>query len=459
VPEVEQYDALIIGAGQAGVPLARAFAQAGKHTALIEREHIGGTCINEGCTPTKTMVASARAAYVVSRAAHYGVDLASIGQIDMSVVRRRKRAIVESFRGSSQHRLEKQEHLDLIFGEAKFTGERQVAVADRTLTAPTLVINAGARPSIPDLPGLDTVPYLTSTSIMELDHVPDHLIVLGGGYIGLEFAQMFRRFGSKVTVVQRSGHVLGREDEDVAAEIEKILNGEDIDFVFNATAKRVEPGGNKGSRLSVEVEGAQSVLGGSHLLLAVGRTPNTDTLDLSKAGVDIDAHGYIKVDERLRTSADGVYALGDINGGSAFTHISYDDYRILEANLLKGGDRTTKGRLVPYTVFIDPQLGRVGMTETEATSSGRNIKVAKLPMAHVARAVETDETRGFMKAIVDADTEEILGCSILGIEGGEIMGAMQLAMMGNLRYTQLRDAVFAHPTLIESLNNLFMSLG
>ena len=458
MPQVEQYDALIIGAGQAGVPLARAFAQAGKHTTLIEREHVGGTCINEGCTPTKTMVASARTAYVVSRAAHYGVDLASAGPIDMAVVRQRKRAIVESFRGGSQHRLEKQENLDLIFGEAKFTGERQISVLDRTLTAPIVVINAGARPAVPDLPGLGSIPYLTSTSIMELDDVPEHLIVLGGGYIGLEFAQMFKRFGSKVTVVQRSQHLLGREDDDVVEEVEKILRGEGVEFIFNATAKKVESDGNKSSILSVEVDGGSQRVEGSHLLLAVGRTSNADSLDLSKAGVDIDNRGYIKVDDRLRTSAEGVYALGDINGGPAFTHISYDDYRILETNLLKGGDRTTKGRLIPYTVFIDPQLGRVGMTEAEAKSSGRNIKVAKMPMTHVARALEVDETRGFMKAIVDADTEEILGCSILGMEGGEIMGAMQLAMMGNLRYTHLRDAVFSHPTLLEALNNLFMTL-
>ena len=459
MPETENYDALIIGAGQAGVPLARAFAQAGKRTALIEREHVGGTCINEGCTPTKTMVASARTAYVVSRAAHYGVDLASAGPIDMAVVRQRKRDIVDSFRGGSEHRLKKQEGLDLIFGEARFTDERQIIVNDRNLTAPMVVINAGARPAIPNLPGIDTIPHLTSTSIMELDVVPAHLIVLGGGYIGLEFAQMFRRFGSKVTVVQRSGHVLGREDDDVVEAVEKILSDEGIEFIFNAIAKRVQRDGNKGSQLSVEVDGAEREIAGSHILLAVGRTPNTDSLDLANAGVDIDARGFIKVDERLRTSAEGVYALGDINGGPAFTHISYDDYRIIEANLLKGGDRTTRGRLVPYTVFIDPQLGRVGLSEAEAKASGRNIKVAKMPMTHVARALEVDETRGFMKAIVDIDSEEILGYCALGIEGGEMMGAMQLAMMGGLKYTQLRDAVFAHPTLLESFNNLFMTLS
>jgi pyruvate/2-oxoglutarate dehydrogenase complex dihydrolipoamide dehydrogenase (E3) component len=458
VPNVEQYDALIIGAGQAGVPLARAFAQAGRRTALVEREHVGGTCINEGCTPTKTMVASARTAYVVSRASTYGVDLATSGPIDMTVVRHRKRAIVESFRNGSRRRLERQEHLDLIFSEAVFTGERQVAVGDRTLTAPIVVINAGARPAIPDLSGIDSVPYLTSTTIMELDIVPEHLVVLGGGYIGLEFAQMFRRFGSRVTVIQRSGHVLGREDADIVEEIEKILGDEGVEFLFNAEARNAERIGNDGVRLAVVVDGAERLIDGSHLLLAVGRKPNTDALQVERAGIEIDGRGFIKVDERLRTSANGVYALGDINGGPAFTHISYDDYRILEANLIKGGDRTTAGRLLPYTVFIDPELGRVGMTEIEAKSTGRNIKVAKMPMTHVARALETDEARGFMKAIVDADTEEILGCAVLGIEGGEIMGALQIAMMGGLRYTQLRDAVFAHPTLMESLNNLFMTL-
>lgn len=458
MPKPEQYDAVIIGAGQAGVPLARAFAQAGKRTALIEREHVGGTCVNEGCTPTKTMVASARVAYVASRASTYGVDLATAGPIDMTVVRRRKRAIVASFRDGAQHRLEKQVNLDLIFAEARFSGDRSVVIGDRTLTAPLVVINAGARPSIPNLPGVDNVSYLTSTSIMELDVVPEHLLVLGGGYVGLEFAQMFRRFGSRVTVIQRTGSVLGREDDDVVKEVENILRGEGIDFLFNAEAKKVEKSGNDGVRLSVVQGGAEQSVAGSHLLLAVGRTPNTDSLNVDAAGIDIDGHGFIKVDERLRTSAEGVYALGDIKGGPAFTHISYDDYRIIEANLIKGGDRTTKDRLVPYTVFIDPQLGRVGMTEAEAKSTGRNIRVAKLPMAYVARALETDETRGFMKAIVDMDTQEILGVAVLGIEGGEIMGALQIAMMGGLRYPQLRDAVLSHPTLLESLNNLFMTL-
>jgi pyruvate/2-oxoglutarate dehydrogenase complex dihydrolipoamide dehydrogenase (E3) component len=461
VAETAEYDAIIIGSGQAGGPLARAFAESGKRAAIIECEHVGGTCVNEGCTPTKTMVASARVAYVEGRASSYGIPV-STSPTDMSIVRQRKRDIVDDFSSSSQRKLEKEKNLDLIWGEASFVGEHLVEVKtfgpSRTLTAPTIVINAGARPAVPDVPGLSDVPFLNSTTIMELDIVPEHLIILGAGYVGMEFAQMFRRFGSRVTVVQRSGHVLDREDEDVAAEIENILRGEGIEFIFNAEARRISQTEGKGVRVELHAGDGDRAIEGSHLLVATGRVPNTERLNLAAAGVAVDDHGFIKVDEHLRTSAEGIYAAGDIKGGPAFTHISYDDFRILQANLLEGGDRTTTGRLVPYTVFIDPQLGRVGMTEAEARKAGRKIKVAKLPMTEVARALETDETRGFMKAVVDAGTEQILGCSILGIDGGEIMGALQIAMMGKLRYSQIRDAIFAHPTLVESLNNLFMTL-
>jgi pyruvate/2-oxoglutarate dehydrogenase complex dihydrolipoamide dehydrogenase (E3) component len=326
------------------------------------------------------------------------------------------------------------------------------------LQAGTIVINAGARPSAPPLDGLDTVPALDSTSIMELDAVPEHLLVLGGGYVGLEFGQMFRRFGARVTIVQRGPALLAREDPDVAEAVAGIMREDGIDVLLDADATRVAAGPGGGVRLEVRVGGSARALEGSHLLVAAGRRPNTDGLGLEAAGVETDARGFVKVDERLRTNVPGIYAIGDVNGGPAFTHISYDDFRILRANLLEGGSATTTGRLVPYTVFIDPQLGRVGLGEAEATASGREVRIAKMPMSYVARALEVDEPRGFMKAVVDAGSGQVLGCAVLGLEGGELMAALQVAIMGRLPYTALRDAVFAHPTLAESLNNLFASL-
>jgi pyruvate/2-oxoglutarate dehydrogenase complex dihydrolipoamide dehydrogenase (E3) component len=459
----QHYDAIVIGSGQAGGPLATALAHAGRRTALIEREHIGGTCINEGCTPTKTMVASARVAHLARRAADYGVQVGPVA-VEMAKVRQRKREIVESFRGGSQRRIESTDGLDLIFGEASFSGPKSLAVrlnggGSRELTADLIVINAGARPGRPPIPGLDRVPALDSTSIMELDVAPEHLLVLGGGYVGLEFGQMFRRFGSQVTVVQRGKQLLNREDEDVAGEVAKILREDGIEVLLETDALGVEQAGGGGAlRLRVHSPDRERVLEGSHLLVAAGRVPNADRLNLDAAGVRTDRQGFITVNERLETSVPGIYALGDIKGGPAFTHISYDDFRILRTNLIEGGHATTEGRLVPYTVFIDPQLGRVGLGEQEAREQGRAIKVAKLPMSHVARALEVDETRGFMKAVVDAASGQILGCAVLGLEGGEIMAVLQMAMIGQVPYTTIRDGVFAHPTLAESLNNLFMGL-
>jgi pyruvate/2-oxoglutarate dehydrogenase complex dihydrolipoamide dehydrogenase (E3) component len=457
----QQFDAIVIGSGQAGTPLSTALAEAGMHTALIERKHVGGTCVNEGCTPTKTMVASARVACLARRAADYGVHTGDI-RIDMERVRQRKRDIVNSFRDGSQGRIEKTANLELIFGEASFTGAKSLLVrlkdgGQRALTAAKIFINAGARPSVPTLDGLKSVPFLDSTSIMELDTVPQHLLVLGGGYVGLEFGQMFRRFGSRVTSVQSGGQLLNREDPDIAEEVAKILQQDGIEVLLNANANRVSQ--SDGSiRLEVQQQGHSTALAGSHLLVATGRVPNSDTLNLGAAGVQTDDRGFIKVDGRLETTSNGVYALGDIKGGPAFTHISYDDFRIIRTNLIGKGSATTDGRLVPYTVFIDPQLGRIGVTETEARAQKGNIRVAKLPMTSVARALEVDETRGFMKAIVDGESNQILGAAVLGIEGGEIMSAIEIAMMGKLPYTALRDGVFAHPTLAESLNNLFMAM-
>lgn len=459
--DTQKFDAIIIGSGQGGVPLSRALADSGMRTALVERSHIGGTCINEGCTPTKTMIASGRVAYLARRAADYGVQTGPVS-INLGRVRQRKRDIVDSFRNGSQKRLEQTKNLDLIFGEASFTGSKTLNIrrsdgAISSLSADRIFINAGTRPSKPKLDGLDTVPFLDNVSIMELDKVPDHLLVLGGGYIGLEFGQLFRRFGSRITIVQSAPKLLTREDADVSEEILKILREDGVEILLNATTSRVEKA-EKGIQLHVSQPGHSTTIAGSHLLVATGRTPNSDSLNLSAAGIKTDSHGFIQVNDRLETSAEGVYALGDIKGGPAFTHISYDDFRILRSNLLEKKNATTKGRQVPYCVFIDPQLGRIGMTEAEARQQDRNIRIAKLPMSSVARALEVDETRGFMKAIVDAETAEILGAAVLGIEGGEVMSVLETAIMGKLPYTALRDATFAHPTLAESLNNLFMSL-
>jgi pyruvate/2-oxoglutarate dehydrogenase complex dihydrolipoamide dehydrogenase (E3) component len=457
----EPYDAIVIGSGQGGTPLCSALAGAGMRTALIERKHVGGTCINEGCTPTKTMVASGRVAYLARRAGDYGVHTGPVS-IDMAKVRQRKRDIVDSFRNGSQTRIEKTANLELIFGEASFSGPKKVLVrsrdgGQRTISAKHIFINAGTRAARPRLDGLETVPFLDNVSIMELDALPDHLLILGGGYIGLEFGQLFRRLGSRVTIVQSAGQLLVREDADVAGEITKILREDGVEVVLRANATHAEESG-KSIRLSVESNNGSTALVGSHLLVATGRVPNSDTLNLSAAGIQSNGRGFIQVNERLETTADGVYALGDIKGGPAFTHISYDDFRILRANVIQKKTASTRDRQVPYTVFIDPQLGRVGLTEREARAQGRNIRIAKLPMTHVARALEVDETRGFMKAIVDAGSEQILGAAILGIEGGEIMSAVQIAMMGKLPYTALRDGTFAHPTLAESLNNLFTAM-
>jgi pyruvate/2-oxoglutarate dehydrogenase complex dihydrolipoamide dehydrogenase (E3) component len=454
----EKYDAIIIGAGQAGVPLSTTLAKAGRRTVLIEQEHVGGTCINEGCTPTKTMVASARVAYLARRALDYGVETGPV-RVDLGRVRERKRSIVESFRGGSQRRIEATDGVDLVFGEARFVAPRTLTVNGRSLQADLIFINTGGRPAAPDVSGLDRVAPLDSTSIMELDRVPEHLIVLGGGYIGLEFAQMFRRFGSRVTVLQRGRQLLPLEDEDIAGAVLGILREDGIEVLLEAEARCAERIDDGGARVVARTAGGDRTIVGSHVLLAAGRVPNTERLEPKAAGVETDAKGFIRVNERLETTAPGVYALGDVKGGPAFTHISYDDYRIIRANLLEHGNRTTADRPVPYTVFMDPQLGRIGLTEREARKQGRAYRAATMPMNYVARALEMDEARGMMKVLVDPESRQVLGAAVLGIEGGEIMAALQLAMMGNVPYDRLRDAVFAHPTLAESLNNLFATLG
>jgi pyruvate/2-oxoglutarate dehydrogenase complex dihydrolipoamide dehydrogenase (E3) component len=458
----QHYDVVVIGAGQAGVPLSQALARAGRRTALIEREHVGGTCINKGCTPTKTMVASAKVAYFDRRSADYGVSNGQVS-VDMVAVRQRKRDMVRSFRSGSERRLH-DAGVDLIMGEARFSGPKELEARlndggqTLRLTAENIFINTGARPANPPIEGLENVDALNSTTIMELDEVPDHLLVLGGSYVGLEFAQMFRRFGSEVTVVQRGGRLMSREDADVAEAVAEIMRQDGIEVLLGTQAQRAEQTGRKKIRLMVSTPEGEGTLEGSHLLVAAGRPANTEELNLEAAGVETNRRGQIEVNDRLETSAEGVWALGDVKGGPAFTHISYDDFRIIRTNLLEGGNATIAGRKVPYTVFIDPQLGRAGLSEQEAREQGLNVRVAKIPMSYVTRAVEVDEPRGFMKAIVDADTDQILGCAILGVEGGEVAAMLQIAMMGGLPYTVLSDAIFAHPTLAESLNTLFSNL-
>ena len=460
--QTKHYDAIVIGAGQAGGPLSTTLAKAGWKTALIERVHVGGTCINEGCTPTKTMVASGRVAYLARRGADYGVQTGPV-TIDMTKVRQRKRDIVDSFRNSGQRRIETTEGVDLLMGEASFTGPKAIELRlnngeMRQLTASTILINAGARPAKPSITGVEAVSTLDSTSIMELDVVPEHLLIVGGGYIGLEFGQMFRRFGSQVTVIQRGANLLAREDADVAEEVAKIMREDGLEVLLETKPISVKQLSEGNIQLMVQTKTGERILNGSHLLMAAGRVPNTDWLNLDAAGIQTDKRGFIQVNERLETNVPGIYGLGDVKGGPAFTHISYDDFRIIRTNLLEKGNASIHERLVPYTVFIDPQLGRVGLSETDARAQGRNIKVATLPMNYVARALEMDESRGFMKAVVDADTGQILGAAVLGIEGGEIMAILEVAMIGKVPYTVLSDGVFAHPTLAESLNNLFSTL-
>jgi pyruvate/2-oxoglutarate dehydrogenase complex dihydrolipoamide dehydrogenase (E3) component len=454
------YDAVIVGAGQSGVPLSTALGRAGWKVALVERHLVGGSCINWGCTPTKTMVASARVADVVRRAASYGVQAGGV-EVDLAAVRRRKDEVVESFRRGLLRRIEEAEGVDLLLGEAGFTGHKALAVrlnegGTLHLSAGKILMNTGGRPHLPRVQGLQDVPFLDSTSIMELEDLPEHLIVIGGGYVGLEFGQMFRRFGSRVSIVQRNVQLLKQEDPDVAEAVAEILREDGIQVLTGVEAQEV--GGERGA-ISVHVNGAggPQALHGSHLLVASGREPNTQALNLAEGGVAVDRRGYIIVDECLETNVPGVYAMGDVKGGPAFTHVSYDDYRILCTHLLGEGGRTVHDRPVPYVVFTDPQLGRIGLTEQGARGEGRPIRVARMPMSSVARAVEVGETRGFMKVVVDAESDQILGAAILGYQGGELMAMLQVAMMGRLPYPALRDAVFTHPTLAESLNSLFSS--
>jgi pyruvate/2-oxoglutarate dehydrogenase complex dihydrolipoamide dehydrogenase (E3) component len=460
--EPEQYDVIIIGAGQAGVPLSKRLAKAGKKVVFIEKRWIGGTCVNDGCTPTKTWVGSAKAAYMAATGAHVGINIKSY-KVDMAQIKKRKDDIVLNARNGSQKAIEAIPNLHLVFGDAAFTDIKTVTVklndgGTKVFKADLIFIDTGAKTLIPPVEGLSDIKYLTSTSILELDKPPEHLLVLGGNYIGLEFGQMFRRFGSKVTILERSARLVSREDEDISAEMRRILELEDIDVQTGTIATKFRQTKKGNIVATVKSTEDQKEIKCTHVLIAVGRVPQTQTLGLDKTGVKVDERGYIKVNSKLETNVKGIYALGDVNGGPAFTHISYNDYTIVYRNLIEGAKLTTTNRPVPYCMFTDPELGRIGLSETEARKQGLTVKVSKLSMAHVARAIEVGDTRGFMKAVVDPKTKKILGAAILGAQGGEIMTVLQMAMEGNITYDEIRYYVFAHPLYSESLNNLFMAI-
>jgi len=459
---MEIYDAIVIGSGQAGGPLAKKLALAGKKTALIERRYVGGTCVNDGCTPTKTWVASAKAAYMATKSRDLGIDIKSF-KVNMPQIQKRKNDVVSLFRNGSQKGLEAAKGLSLLFGEATFTGPKTILVklndgGSIEMKADLIFMNTGCRTVIPQIDGLSDIDYLTSTTILDLVKVPEHLLVLGGNYIGLEFGQMFRRFGSKVTVLEKGPRIVAREDEDISTELTHILEDEKIKILTDSQALKFKKTGKGNISATIKTGGKEHKIKCSHVLIAIGRAPNTDMLDLEKTGVKTDDRGFIEVNDKLETNIQGIYALGDVKGGPAFTHISYNDFTIVYRNIVKGENLNTKDRPAPYCMFTDPQLGRVGLDETEAKKQGLKVKIAKLPMAHVARASETGDTRGFMKAVVDAKTKKILGATVLGQDGGEIMTVLQMAMEGGITYDRIRYCVFAHPLYSESLNNLFMTI-
>lgn len=440
------YDAIIIGAGQAGPSLAGRFNDAGKKVAIIERKHVGGTCVNTGCKPTKTLVASAYAAHLARRGSDYGVVLDGAVKIDMPTVMRRSHKVTLDSRKGNESWLEGMPNCTLIRGHARFEDKHTIRVGDEVLTAPQIFLNVGGRATIPDFPGISDIPYMTNSDIVMLDRVPKHLIVIGGSYIGLEFAQMYRRFGAEVTVVEKGSRLVGREDEDISDSIREILEAEGITIRTGADDIRFRKDGND---IVVHVSAETPEVTGSDVLLAVGRRPNTDDLGLDKAGIELDARGYIKVDDHLATNVEGIWALGDCNGRGAFTHTAYNDFEIVAANLFDGEDRKVSDRLLGYALYIDPPLGRVGMSEAEAKKSGKKVLVSRLPMKRVGRAVEKGETQGLMKFIADADTRQILGAAILGTSGDESIHGVLDMMNAGATYDQLRWAVPIHPTVSE----------
>ncbi len=444
-----KYDAIILGSGQAGMPLAFALAGRGSTVALVEKGNIGGTCINTGCTPTKTMVARAQVAHYARNAERWGVSTSGV-RVNLDTIVAQKNKVVENARNSQTKGIAKFPSLRLYRGHAEFAGPHQVKVGDGLLESDRIFINTGARPSIPEIPGLSSSGYLTNETIMELVTVPEHLLVIGGGYVGLEFGQMFSRFGSQVTIIQTAGQIVPREDVEVAAELQKSLEAEGITFFLDARTTNVARK-DGAIRLTIEQGGASRAISGSHLLVATGRRPNADDLALEKAGVQTNENGSIHVNSKLETTVPGVWALGDVKGGPAFTHISYNDYQIVYANVIEGKNLSIENRIVPYCVFTDPQLGGVGMTEREAREKGYRLKVGSVPMTRVARAIERDETAGLMKLIVNAEDDRILGATILSSDGGETVHILYTLMLANQPYTLLKGAVYIHPTLAEGL--------
>ena len=454
---IESCDAIVIGSGQAGPPLAVRMAQTGLRTVLIEREHIGGTCVNDGCIPTKALVASARVAHLARRAGDYGVRLGAGVSVDMTAVKARKDRVVQASLDSLGAWLARTENLEVALAAARFVGPRTVAIGARTLSAPRIFINTGGHPVVPDWPGLADVPYLTNTSMMAMDRLPEHLIVVGGSYIGLEFAQMYRRFGSEVTVVEYADRPIAREDPDLSAAIREILEGEGITFrcgVRDAMVARHK----SGVRIDGVVAGRPVSVAGSDLLLAVGRRPNVEDLNLEAAGVKLDPRGYIAVDDQLQTSAAGIWALGDVNGRGAFTHTSYNDYEIVAANLLDGESRRVSDRIMAYALFTDPPLGRVGLTEAEVRAAGRPALKGYLPMTRVGRAKERGETQGFMKVLVDRETKMILGAALLCIEGDEIVHSLLDIMAAKAPCTVIERSMHIHPTVSELIPTMLSDL-
>ena len=451
------YDAIVIGTGQAGPALTRRLVAAGWKVAIIERKFFGGTCVNNGCTPTKTLIASAYAAYLARRAADYGVTIGGPISVDMKAVKARKDAIVRPSREGVERSLRRLKGCTVLEGKAQFVGPKAVKVGDEVLRADNVFINVGARAVVPPIRGLDQVPYLTNSSMMDVDFLPPHLIVLGGSYVGLEFAQAYRRFGSEVTVIELAPYLIAREDEDVSRGVAEILKDENIDIRVNSKVVAVA---KQGDNIAVTVEnaGTKSQIVGSHLLLAIGRRPNTDDLGLDKAGVAIDPRGYIQVDDQLRTNVPGIWALGDCNGRGAFTHTSWNDFQIVAANLLDNDPRRVSDRITAYALYIDPPLGRAGMTEAEVRKSGRPALIATMPMEDVSRAYEKGETKGFMKILVDKETKQILGASLLGLSGDEVIHCILDIMYAKAPYTVLQRAVHIHPTVSEFIPTMLEDL-
>lgn len=451
------FDAIVVGAGQSGPFLAARLAERGQRVAVIEKRWLGGTCVNDGCIPTKTLVASARAAWVARNAARWGVTIGGPVSVDLAAVKARKDQIVAESRQNLATWLGGLATLEVIEGEAKLIGPHALRVGDREVTADRIFLNTGARPVVPAIPGLSELPFLTSESIMELDVLPGHLIVLGGSYIGLEFAQMYRRFGSAVTVIERADRLIPREDPETSAEIAAVLAGEGIELVCGAEATAVA-GGAGDLRVEIRAAGASRTIAGTHLLVAVGRAPATAGLGLDAAGVTVDARGYIATDDRLVTSVPHIWALGDVNGRGGFTHTSWDDFQIVAANLLDGDDRRVSDRIPIYAVYTDPPLGRCGMTAGEARASGRRVLVGRRAMARVGRARERGETAGSMQILVDADSRQILGATIFGIEGDEAIHSIVDTMYADVPYTVLERAVHAHPTVSELIPTVLGAL-